>query len=197
MNREEVEDSIRHWVVAGKAERGTCGICFRHVPKKHLAPVCGQPRRCDVQACAQCLAAWYGAPAPGRVCIPAHLACPYCKRAPAAHTLLRFNRPACELLRTWGPAALQLDPGFYHAWCVGCHRLAPALPRACGEEVEGRGAAAAAEQLRDFRCQACTGGEGTEGLEEEGSAGLRECPGCHVTTQKVGGCNHMTCSSCR
>ena len=192
MNRAEVEATIQRWVAASRAERGVCGICFRHVPKQRLVPVCGHPRRCDVQACERCLAAWYGQPAPGRVCLPAHLACPYCKSPPSAPTLLRFNRQACEMLRTHGAAALQLDPAFFHAWCLTCHRLAPALPKGCGDNGAN---STAAEQVQGFRCEECMRG-GLVQRDDGGTGVVRNCPGCAVPTEKAGGCNHMTCSRC-
>lgn len=173
-NAAEVLETVRRWVEGGTAERFCCSLCFGEFSRMGELPVCGN-MNCHQTACEGCLQGWYGGTAPGNLVLTARLACPFCRRAPKVSILKRHNKRVCELTRNLEP----LDPAYYHAWCLKCYRVRPYVEHACAEEEpDPQGA---------FVCASCSAPAAAAGVETQ------NCPGCAVTTEKNGGCNHIAC----
>ena len=200
LNAAEVRDAVQAWVGSGDAERGLCAMCFEELPKARLLAACGRRRRCDAVACGACMDAWYGEPKPGRIVLTPNLRCPFCKLAPSSKTLRRHNRAALELR-----VPADADEAWYRGWCVDCYELRPAVPRACADQ--GAEEPPQVPTLTGFRCARCADARrppppdrhqeqelSTQELSTQEELSTKECPACTVVTQKVSGCNHVTCA---
>lgn len=160
-------------IVAGKEElREDCLLCFERVPVNAVSSACG---RCDKDICKQCAEQWWSQLQPGKLVMPTHLFCPFCRRVPTAKTLRAANRlAACGIV---GRNSLDLNPNSWYAWCTACYRVQEAATRAC---------LAAAPTFADFVCVDC--------IDKKMLArNDKSCPACNAPTEKAGGCNHMTC----
>lgn len=74
-----------------------------------------------------------------------HSICPFC-RSPPTFTCLKQYNP--RLAGIEGRCQLKsFDPNYYHAWCLGCGKVNPALDRKCaGDEIP---------HIQDFTCETC------------------------------------------
>ncbi|KAJ3283393.1 hypothetical protein HK104_010406 [Borealophlyctis nickersoniae] len=180
-NIPEVCSRIESAIHSAKGELGLCTLCFDDKPKHLLQNACGR-RGCTSMACGPCLDSWYGGIQPGEIILPAHLACPFCKRPPTAKVLQSHNRRACELIRpTTAEAAPAADPGWYYAWCAQCYRPQEFIERTC---------AAGVPEIQNWVCQPCINKKNNI---KEITVVTGECPRCKVTTEKISGCDHITC----
>eukprot|EP00762_Andalucia_godoyi_P003270 ANDGO_06550.mRNA.1 Putative ariadne-like RING finger protein R811 len=191
LNTEEVLQTIVQLVESGTAQRQTCLICCEHVRTADWMGACGG--KCDATACATCLHSWYSANKLGCIFYESHALCPFCKQRPRASILRRFH---ANLMHARRPEA-GLDPRFHHAWCRRCLHVVPYAAHECAEAVPLLNG--------DFMCTACADhvqrnpiGTVRSGQRSDSAAErVRECPGCGVMTEKIGGtCNHITCGSC-
>lgn len=181
-------DQVFSRVRAGTVELGTCTLCFESMPHSKLIPSCGR-KGCDQRLDDTCLKEWYGANQPGHLLSPMRLTCPFCRRAPSARTLAKFNPQAAAL---GGLREALDDHGHYFAWCQDCGFAKPALERACcdGDRLPN---------IRDFVCEECqesrreraaaVGASPTAAAAER----ITPCPRCKVPVEKTFGCNHITC----
>ncbi|KAF5009882.1 hypothetical protein FDECE_3933 [Fusarium decemcellulare] len=174
-NQPEVKASLQHWVFSRRTESGVCSLCFSNVRKSDLRRACGRAG-CHQLICNGCTKDWYGINARGRIINVAALSCPFCRRRPAPKTVSTFGLANLGNLRE----AVEKAGSWVYAWCVQCGFAKQYVERAC--------AAGAPPELVDWKCDECNvpGGDGK-------TITARECPGCGVVTQKVGGCDHISC----
>jgi hypothetical protein len=140
------------------------------------------------------LSAWYGSLRPGGLLTPTHLDCPFCKRAPTAKVLRMHNERGCELVRARGTV---FDPTWLYGWCTQCYKPAQYMERACAQlEMP---------ELKNFICIPCQDRRrvvappadlGATTPIAQAEVRTRQCPGCQVMTEKMGGCDHITCEPC-
>jgi hypothetical protein len=219
-NAQQVVADLKLWVFGRRAaEQGCCSLCFTDLRKQDLHPACGR-RGCEQKVCRECLVAWYGLNASGRIINVAALSCPFCRRAPTAKTLHNYGMGvhAVADLRS----AVERAGNWIYAWCIDCATAKPYLERVC--------AAGAPAELQGFICDACEQireenavleaqervdwivqmeRDGRRMAYEERQAYqleiekarvkkyaklfLKHCPGCKALTEKSGGCGHMEC----
>lgn len=159
-----------------------CMICFQDIAATKVRPICGRVKKgCSVEACNACLETWYNQMAPGQICQPAQLVCPYCKQVPLIKIVAKFNKQLCTLMNATDVSTF--DPSFIHAWCKDCYEIKEAMQRECGGENP---------VISNFKCDNCK----SKFLETAKESNCKKCPKCKVMTEKVGGCNHITCPSC-
>ncbi|KAM5356820.1 hypothetical protein ACJ41O_003466 [Fusarium nematophilum] len=174
-NQPDVKASLQRWVLSRRAEAGICSLCFSNVRKSDLRRACGRAG-CHQLVCGGCSEAWYGINARGRIINVAALACPFCRRRPAPKTVSPFGLAHLGNLRS----AVDEAGSWVYAWCTKCGFAKQYVERAC--------AAGAPPELVDWKCDECNVPE-----KEAKPITTRECPGCSALTQKVGGCDHISC----
>lgn len=172
LNESEIRERVERLASCGMSERGTCDLCFEEVLPSQLRYVCGR-KGCKSRACEACLTSWYGQTKPGGVCLTPNLLCPFCKKKPAPKILGKYNR---ELSIVPGLQTSELDPTWYHGWCKLCYSIKPAVEKVCSQDVPA---------LQNFECEDCQASKYT--------LSVKDCPSCGVTTQRMGGCAHITC----
>ncbi|OQS00092.1 ariadne-like ring finger protein [Thraustotheca clavata] len=165
--------------------KDVCNLCFEELFLVNLKSACG---RCTTKVCSPCLTKWYGENQPGKMVLTTNLACPFCRRDPRLGVLRRHNRQACGLIFTRNRPTY--NPEMYYGWCLGCYQIKEMVERACAEEPP--------RNITDFHCTECLNARAervdTTLYEGTGAVGkTHECPGCGVLTEKVSGCNHITC----
>ncbi|KAL7941196.1 hypothetical protein V8C42DRAFT_335601 [Trichoderma barbatum] len=173
-NPDEVKASLLNWVRSRRTESATCSLCFSNVRKGDALPACGRSG-CHQLICSSCRDSWYGINSPGRILnIPA-LHCPFCRRRPAPKAINKFRLHQIGLLR----AAIEESGSWIYAWCKDCGFAKQHVERVC--------AAGAPAELVNWVCEECT-----PYLDVE-KRRIRRCPGCGVATEKMYGCDHITC----
>lgn len=172
-NEQEVKSSLSTWVTSRRTEAGVCSLCFSNTRKDNLRRACGRTG-CHQLICPSCITDWYGLNARGRILNMAALSCPFCRRRPAPKTLSPFGIAQMGNLRS----AVDEAGSWIYAWCGACGFAKQYVERAC--------AAGAPPELSGWRCDACK-------LPEAAMVKQRLCPGCGVATEKMGGCDHITC----
>lgn len=171
-NEIKVKDSLRSWVLSRRTETGCCSLCFSDVRKSDLQPACGRSG-CHQLICNGCKRDWYGINAPGRIINIAALSCPFCRRLPAPKTVSTFRIAHIGDLKT----AVAESGSWIFSWCGRCGFAKHYIERVC--------AAGPPPELNNWRCDPCT----PKALESRSVL----CPGCGVATEKMGGCDHITC----
>ncbi|CAM1505851.1 Fc.00g114880.m01.CDS01 [Cosmosporella sp. VM-42] len=172
-NSPEVKLALRRWVLSRRTEAGVCSLCFSNVRKDNLRRACGRAG-CHQLICNGCTKDWYGLNAGGRIINVAALSCPFCRRRPAPKTIGAFGLAQMGNLRN----AVEEAGSWIYAWCAKCGFAKQYVERAC--------AAGAPPELSGWACDECKLPEG-EVVKD------KECPGCGVVTEKMGGCDHITC----
>jgi len=171
--------SVASAVESGKLS-AVCCLCF--APKQLIAleSACGA---CRNLMCFECLGTWYSQLQPGRVVLPSHLLCPFCKCRPQSQTLKKYNKQVCTIIKS----RVELNTKWYHAWCVDCYQIKPAVARECLRET--------LPVLNAFRCEQCTEAEAAKKSDDAEfvAKNYKKCPACDAATVKVSGCNHITC----
>ncbi|EEY23973.1 dihydroxyacid dehydratase [Verticillium alfalfae VaMs.102] len=79
------------------------------------------------------------------------------------------------------------NPAWIYAWCAGC-----GFAKEFAERVCAQGAPA---DVQDWRCGECEMPH-AETTERKVAMVMRECPGCSTMTEKISGCDHITCPNC-
>ncbi|KAK3987959.1 E3 ubiquitin-protein ligase itt1 [Cladorrhinum sp. PSN332] len=173
-NSEEVVESLRQWVGSGKVQSGTCSLCFNTMKKRELRPACGR-KGCREAVCGDCLDGWYGINGVGKIINVAALCCPFCRRQPTTKVKLPEGLRYLGGLRD----AVQEAGSWIYGWCNGCGLAQRHMERVCAE--------GAPADLTDFKCEHCLANRKSRQFV------VRDCPGCGVTTEKMSGCDHITC----
>ncbi|WYZ41144.1 hypothetical protein EsH8_V_000039 [Colletotrichum jinshuiense] len=174
-NQAEISDSLRQWVQSRRTEAGVCSLCFSNVRKTDLRRACGRSG-CDQQVCDGCLKDWYGLNARGRLINVAALSCPFCRRQPTPKTISGFGIFHLGDLST---AVKDSAEGWICGWCNDCGFARRFMERTC--------AGGAPPELTDWSCDDCREAKGAR-------VRVRNCPGCDTPTEKMSGCDHITCS---
>jgi hypothetical protein len=180
---------LKSWISRRQTESGTCSLCFSSKRKTDLMLACGRTG-CTQRICKDCLQNWYGLNAPGRIINFAALSCAFCRRAPAPSTLDKYGmgiHAVADLKK-----AVRESGTWISAWCTKCGHAKRYLQRVC--------AAGAPPDLTDWSCEDCNRVQEEDNNMELGCMNMyfvkaKECPGCGVMTEKVGGCDHITCST--
>ncbi|OQR85855.1 ariadne-like ring finger protein, partial [Achlya hypogyna] len=179
-----VRDALQQTILSGSLQ-DVCYLCFDEFSLPALESACG---RCTTKTCAPCLSRWYGDVQPGKLVVATNLACPFCRREPKAGVLRKFNRAACGVVCKCTEWRLDM----YYGWCLGCYEVKEMAERACAREPP--------RDVTDFNCAECRETREARARVEGDNAPqtavgrTQECPGCHVMTEKVSGCNHITCT---
>ena len=202
-----------------QTERAYCSLCFSTFHPTALNAACGR-HGCLQRICRGCLSGWYGLNAPGRIINTAALSCPFCRRKPAARTLAKYGMGIHAVGNL--AMAVQEQGHWIYTWCRGCGFAKQYMERVCArgmppdvegwacdscrEEEERRRLAAERERaeraVRDARMardmQALEEAEVVRDLlrrtAEMTLRRAKECPGCGMLTEKVSGCDHITCT---
>ncbi|KAN0089026.1 hypothetical protein V8E51_019286 [Hyaloscypha variabilis] len=173
-NAPELVAELKSWISRRKTESGTCSLCFSSMKKSNVLLACGRSG-CSQRICQGCLKGWYGLNAPGRIINTAALSCPFCRRNPTAKTLARYGM---GIHAVGDLASAVRDKGeWISAWCARCGHAKRYIERVC--------AAGAPVELKDWACEGC---------QDHKDAKAKACPGCGTMTEKVSGCDHITCT---
>lgn len=179
-NATEMKSSLANWIVSGRAEAGTCSLCFSNLKKRDLRPACGRSG-CLQKICAGCQDQWYGINARGRLINVAALSCPFCRRTPAP----RAVRSDVVFLGNLREAVAEAGSWIY-AWCNDCGLAKQLMERVCAN--------GAPPELSRWSCEECRANRpAATGAPEEVKIQVRHCPECDTATEKLEGCNHITC----
>jgi len=162
----------------------TCYLCFGDYHSSQMTFSCGH---CSNRICNGCAKSWYKQTTCGNVVNKTWISCPFCK-----------CEPIFKIWSLGGKYLRQLrhrhkygwEPSQWHAWCIQCSTLCPAMPKTCSTEKP--------EFNGNFKCEKCVENSLPSLLDEakDFTATTKKCPNCEITTQHAGGCNHMTCPSC-
>ncbi|KAK2761022.1 dihydroxyacid dehydratase [Colletotrichum kahawae] len=117
----------------------------------------------------------YGLNSRGRIINIAALSCPFCRRQPTRKTVSALGLSQLGNLGT----AVEESGSWIYAWCDDCGLARRFVERVC--------AAGAPPEVFNWCCDECKEKKGTK-LQ------IRNCPGCGTPTEKMGGCDHITCT---
>lgn len=183
-NVDAVLTELRGWINARRAEAEACSLCFSTFSKRTLRSACGR-RGCAQRICDGCHNDWYGLNGRGKILNVAALHCPFCRRQPAPSVVAHLGLNVLGNLR----AAVEQAGTWIYAWCNDC-----GLAQEFAERVCARGAP---PEVTEWRCADCEakaaariGAGGQEGVAQR----HRPCPGCGTMTEKMGGCDHISCT---
>jgi hypothetical protein len=170
--------------------QAVCGLCFEDVPVRALNACCGS---CANTMCTSCIANWYGKTSLGEMVSENHTKCPFCKSVPKFSVIRHLGLRHLRNIRTTnsnkGRNLCEWDPHFVYAACLECRCAKPALPRQCVEE--------SLPEIKHFVCEDCVNKKTKQMLDLALDAPpTKECPSCHSTVSKDGGCNHISCTQC-
>ncbi|KAK0370433.1 dihydroxyacid dehydratase [Colletotrichum limetticola] len=174
-NQDDILESLRKWVKSRRTEAGVCSLCFSNIRKTDLRNACGRSG-CHQQICNGCMKDWYGLNVRGRLLNLAALSCPFCRRQPTVKTVSNFGISHIGNLQT-----AATDKEWIYGWCRDCGFAKKYAERVC---------AVGAPEVSNWSCDEC------KEIQMEGAQRLkvRNCPGCGTVTEKMGGCDHITCT---
>ncbi len=176
-NTSALLSTLRTYVTTHRVETPPCSLCFTPHRRTALRLACGGRKGCAQPICGECFNAWYGTNRRGGVINVGALACPFCRRQPTGRVSLpgglRFVAGLAEAVKERGE--------WVYAWCEGCDGAKRFVERVCAGGV--------VEVPAGWRCEECVEKLGRKEVEER----IKMCPACGVATEKVMGCDHMTC----
>ena len=178
-NTPDILDTLLKRTRFRKAELSSCDLCYSSFAAGDLDPACGRSG-CSQRICQRCRSGCYEQNRPGRTINVAALCCPFCRRRPSMKTLSCY--PLGRLVNT--RAVVENAHTWIYAWCRRCDIAKQYQERACT-------ANGVLPEINNWRCEGCSSPRKMAGLL------IKYCPGCHVPSIKAGGCNHMTCTTCR
>jgi len=156
-----------------------CNTCISDVSVRDMVPACGH---CQNKMCKDCVRSWYSDVRIGCVVSESNTKCPYCKSTPTYATIkglpLGYLKNVRKTKRNHGNVC-PWNPSDIYASCAMCLNIVPALARECAQ---------AAPDLINYNCDDCQ-----NKITKDYKAQTKDCPSCGVTTEKTGGCNHITC----
>jgi hypothetical protein len=216
-NQTELKAELWSWIQRRTAEKSSCSLCFGDFAKTQLFPACRR-HGCRQQVCGQCLNGWYGLNRPGLIINMAALVCPFCRRIPAARTLAAYGKGIHAVSDL---AEAVADNGqWIYAWCYDCGKSKRYMERECArgapDQVEHwkcdccveadleRARIAEEEALQALEAATLLAAherrvayerlQNAARLRKQLEFPVKECPGCHTPTQKLRGCDHITCT---
>jgi len=174
---------LNNWISSRSVQTHTCTLCFDSFAPSLLRLACGGRRGCRQPICAGCVDGWYGVNAPGRVINTSALCCPFCRRMPRGNGVLPAR---VRFLAGLGDAVREKGEWVY-GWCRGCGTAKRFAERRC--------AAGVTDVPEGWLCKECEEQRASEGLVrgKEKEFVVKMCPRCGVATEKVIGCDHITC----
>ena len=195
-NRECFKSEALKATIKNEVENGDlteiCSLCCEDVLVANLENACSNST-CGNRLCFPCQKHWVSQIQPGKVILPSHLVCPFCKSTQKEDFYTRFHPHIKELFRKDHIKAiiLRMDIiNYYYGWCIGCYKIKEICDVVCGDTTE----VPYSMIPYDFLCENCKNGEEEE--DEGVDPDLRYCPGCDHPTEKSSGCNHMNCPIC-
>ena len=185
-NHNDVENKIMDTLL-NHSGIATCDMCVSEVSVRDLTEWCGN---CPNRACHSCINAVYGQFEIGKVVQQCNVSCPFCKSPPKYNVICNLEiRHLCNLRPTRRNKGVicQWDPQTIYASCRQCLCIKPALAREC---------ARATPTLANWICDDCTQSNQTSSRvsnDMKNAPETKQCPNCHVSIQRTGGCHHITC----
>lgn len=178
-NKLELSATLQTWINRRTAQPSTCNLCFTTYRKRDLRPVCNRSG-CNQRICRGCLGDWYGLNKRGKIINVAALFCPFCRRRPTAKTVSSFG--LVNNINFLGDLATAVAESgeWVYAWCWGCGFAKRLGVRDC--------AAGPPAEVSRWSCVECW----TKG-KFKFRATIKPCPGCKTPTEKMGGCDHVSC----
>jgi hypothetical protein len=175
-----VADSKATWKLVIDVMKGIadpyqgCSLCAESLKAPQLFTACGNDK-CTQRICDRCGINWYSKNRPGKKIYPRNLKCPFCSRFP---TQEKTNR--------WGPFAMLLKNQEFrdriiYGFCIMCKKVDVIGDRQCCANANDN-----QEEPVQFICSVCN----------SGTKDYKECPKCGVLTDKIEGCDHITCPNC-
>ena len=218
-NTDSLISKLRTIVANRQTARTECSLCFSTFHPRDLNPACGR-RGCLQRICTGCLNSWYGLNSPGSIINIAALACPFCRRFPAARTLAKYSM-GIHAVRNLTDAVRDKGTSIY-TWCRECATAKEYMARNC--------ARGAPPEVKDWTCDSCLEDKERRRIEDERhrvhqlladarvahnaqqvedmerrraevelaveewrKSKVQPCPSCGVISQRISGCGHMKC----
>ncbi|KAJ5909715.1 hypothetical protein N7504_004358 [Penicillium tannophilum] len=194
-----------------------CLICCDRVQFSDLLPACGD---CPATMCVSCGRKWYAFNRPGNVINTRRLCCPYCSCVPTSNAIHNFGNDAANAMRYLADTFYDYD--IIYAWCCKCQEPRPLVERSCSRDdfklfpqwvcmdcdilrkpeleiAEIRWATDAITQAQlsgDYVKQVKAEEHQGRVFEsiEDGTMGIKPCPGCGILTQRPFECGHLHCT---
>ena len=146
-----------------------CSICYQN--SSNLELLCTN-YKCFAVGCESCFNKWFKQKGPGFEFLVSKTRCPFCKHSPNFTGLVHHIRDDIAIGKT-------LDLNKRYASCLSCFTVLP-IEQRCSDDQE----------IVDYICDICQNWESDE-------QSPKICPSCGVCVEKIGGCDHITCSNCR
>lgn len=179
-NAMELKSSLNGWIKSRRTESGVCSLCFSNFQKGLLRSACGRSG-CKQKICLDCQTSWYGMNSRGRIINTAALCCPFCRRVPAPRAVPKSGLVFLGNLKT----AVDDSGAWIYAWCNDCGFAKRMTERVCAQ--------GAPAEVRDWDCEDCVEVGKSSSQNALPPAIVRSCPRCGVPTEKLSGCDHISC----
>eukprot|EP00923_Selenidium_pygospionis_P012393 GHVN01020945.1.p1 GENE.GHVN01020945.1~~GHVN01020945.1.p1 ORF type:complete len:1007 (+),score=160.41 GHVN01020945.1:1088-4108(+) len=183
MNSSKLIEEIKEAFRVGDT-RDMCMLCCEEVPLASLRNVCGN-NGCHTRVCHQCHTILWSRAKPGNIVLESMFKCPYCTRGVTQQSLKSASRRLLHIIGKGGEVKGFL-PGWIHTLCNSCYKVKQYIEQVCGDEER--------DNFKGmWQCEDC---KSTEKKRIEEVLHKKFCPACNIPTEKLGGCDHITCSVC-
>ena len=130
----ELIETIKNIVKELYSSNILCILCLKDKECHKFAPSpCGNST-CKTRICYICQKNWMRQIKPGKVVLPSHLVCPFCKMMPTETIYTKFTCPTKELFsnKHLKYTIKLMDPNFYYGWCKICSKFEQIREVICG-----------------------------------------------------------------
>eukprot|EP00930_Biecheleria_cincta_P096855 TRINITY_DN88634_c0_g1_i1.p1 TRINITY_DN88634_c0_g1~~TRINITY_DN88634_c0_g1_i1.p1 ORF type:complete len:963 (-),score=124.69 TRINITY_DN88634_c0_g1_i1:236-3124(-) len=159
-----------------------CSLCASEVPTRTMVEACGS---CQNRICMNCSRDWYSMISPGGLATHAHTVCPFCKKTPKHRLVRNVTLGYIRNVRPReGRALCAWDMRMIYGLCQGCMFVKEFCEQECARESE--------PDIRNFQCEECRIAK--LGTVTAVDVVTKDCPKCGTAVEKMGGCNHITCT---